>query len=49
MLNVESAEQVEITAQNHRLAVGIQASLPSCLEITHRNLNDNTVEGVAAP
>ncbi len=36
---------VDITSQNHNFAVDID-SLPSCLEITHRNLNDNTVEGV---
>jgi len=36
---------VEITAQNHGFAVD-EESLPSDLEITHRNLNDNTIEGV---
>jgi carbamoyl-phosphate synthase small subunit len=34
-----------ITAQNHGYAVDT-AGLPSCLEITHLNLNDNTVEGL---
>jgi carbamoyl-phosphate synthase small subunit len=44
VLNVETGK-VEITAQNHGFAVE-EASLPSCLEITHRNLNDNTVAGL---
>ena len=37
--------QVEITSQNHGFAVH-EDSLPDCLEITHRNLNDNTIAGV---
>jgi carbamoyl-phosphate synthase small subunit len=37
--------RVEITAQNHGFAVS-EDSLPDTLEITHRNLNDNTVAGV---
>jgi carbamoyl-phosphate synthase small subunit len=37
--------KVEITAQNHGFAVE-EESLPACLEITHRNLNDNTVAGL---
>jgi carbamoyl-phosphate synthase small subunit len=36
--------QVEITAQNHGFAVDAK-SLPKDVEITHLNLNDNTVEG----
>jgi len=36
--------RVEITAQNHGFAVDAD-SLPSDCEITHLNLNDNTVEG----
>ncbi len=36
---------VEITSQNHNFAVDAD-SLPSCLEVTHINLNDNTVEGI---
>lgn len=36
---------VEITSQNHGFAVD-EASLPSELEVTHRNLNDGTIEGV---
>src|SRR5688572_15773983 len=44
VLNVDSGK-VEITAQNHGFAVE-EDSLPACLEITHRNLNDNTVAGM---
>ena len=44
VLNVLSGK-VEITAQNHGFAVD-EDSLPSCLEVTHRNLNDNTVAGL---
>ena len=36
---------VEITSQNHGFAVD-EASLPSTLEVTHRSLNDGTIEGV---
>ena len=36
---------VEITAQNHGFAVQ-EETLPSTLEITHRNLNDNTIAGL---
>jgi carbamoyl-phosphate synthase small subunit len=37
--------RVEITTQNHGFAVDAD-SLPAELEITHLNLNDNTVEGM---
>ena len=37
--------KVEITTQNHGFAVE-ESSLPDCLEVTHRNLNDDTVAGV---
>lgn len=37
--------KVEITTQNHGFAVD-EATLPDCLEITHRNLNDETIAGV---
>jgi len=37
--------RVEITSQNHGFAVD-EATLPPDLEVTHRNLNDGTVEGV---
>ncbi|MCE9546712.1 MAG: glutamine-hydrolyzing carbamoyl-phosphate synthase small subunit [Planctomycetia bacterium] len=36
---------VEITSQNHGFAVD-RASLPAELEVTHVNLNDQTIEGV---
>lgn len=36
---------VEITSQNHGFAVD-EESLPDALEVTHRSLNDNTIEGV---
>ena len=36
---------VEITSQNHGFAVA-EEGLPDCLEITHRNLNDDTIAGV---
>jgi carbamoyl-phosphate synthase small subunit len=36
---------VQITAQNHNYAVD-EATLPANVEITHRNLNDGTVEGM---
>jgi carbamoyl-phosphate synthase small subunit len=37
--------KVEITSQNHGFAVAEQ-TLPDCLEVTHRNLNDGTIEGL---
>jgi carbamoyl-phosphate synthase small subunit len=37
--------QVEITSQNHGFAVDAE-SLPDDLEVTHINLNDQTIEGV---
>ena len=37
--------KVEITAQNHGFAVD-EATLPAELTVTHRNLNDNTIEGL---
>ncbi len=36
---------VQITAQNHNYAVD-DAGLPANVEVTHRNLNDGTVEGM---
>ncbi|MCX7428021.1 MAG: carbamoyl phosphate synthase small subunit, partial [Planctomycetia bacterium] len=40
-----STGKVEITSQNHGFAVAPE-SLPDDLEVTHLNLNDNTVEGL---
>ena len=37
--------RVEITSQNHGFAVD-EVTLPAELEVTHRNLNDGTIEGV---
>ena len=37
--------KVEITSQNHNFAV-LPETVPDCLEVTHVNLNDNTIEGV---
>jgi carbamoyl-phosphate synthase small subunit len=42
--NLETG-RVEITSQNHGFAVA-EDTLPDNLEVTHRNLNDNTIEGV---
>jgi carbamoyl-phosphate synthase small subunit len=36
---------VQITAQNHNYAVD-DSTLPDTVEVTHRNLNDGTVEGM---
>lgn len=44
VLNHENG-RVEITCQNHGFAVDPD-TLPDCLEVTHTNLNDDTVEGV---
>jgi carbamoyl-phosphate synthase small subunit len=40
-----STGKVEITSQNHGFAVD-EATLPPDLEVTHRNLNDGTIEGL---
>jgi carbamoyl-phosphate synthase small subunit len=44
VLNCKTGK-VEITSQNHGFAVR-EEGLPDCFEITHRNLNDNTIAGV---
>ncbi|HEX4490627.1 MAG TPA: glutamine-hydrolyzing carbamoyl-phosphate synthase small subunit [Acidimicrobiia bacterium] len=41
-------DQVEITSQNHNYAVD-GASLPEGTVVTHLNLNDGDIEGVATP
>ncbi len=41
-----TTKKVEITAQNHGFAVDAE-SLKGAVEITHLNLNDHTVEGLA--
>lgn len=40
-----STMKVEITCQNHGFAVS-RDSLPECLEVTHVNLNDDTIAGL---
>ena len=37
--------KVEITSQNHNFAV-VPESVPDCLEVTHINLNDGSIEGI---
>ncbi|MFA7230598.1 MAG: glutamine-hydrolyzing carbamoyl-phosphate synthase small subunit [Victivallaceae bacterium] len=37
--------KIEITSQNHNFAIAAD-NVPDCLEVTHLNLNDNTVEGI---
>ncbi len=44
VMNLKSGA-VEITSQNHGFAVD-EGSLPAELEVTHRNLNDGTIEGL---
>jgi carbamoyl-phosphate synthase small subunit len=44
VLNMQTG-RVEITAQNHGFAVD-EESLPDELEVTHRNLNDDTIAGL---
>lgn len=44
VLDRETGE-VEITSQNHGFAIDAQ-TLPAGVEVTHINLNDNTVEGL---
>lgn len=41
----EASGRVEITSQNHNFCVD-PASLHGVVEVTHRNLNDNTNEGI---
>ena len=36
---------VEITSQNHNFAV-MPETVPACLDVTHVNLNDGSIEGV---
>lgn len=40
-----ATEKVEITSQNHGFAVE-EGSIPPSVRVTHRNLNDQTVEGI---
>jgi carbamoyl-phosphate synthase small subunit len=38
-------ERVLITAENHGFAIDPR-TLPACMEVTHVNLNDDTIEGM---
>ncbi len=40
-----TTQKVEITSQNHSFAVDPK-KLPDAVEVTHKNLNDQTVEGI---
>jgi len=40
-----TTHKIEITSQNHNYAV-VAETLPDCVEVTHVNLNDGTVEGL---
>ena len=40
-----ATNKVEITSQNHNFAV-VPESSPACLEVTHINLNDESIEGI---
>ncbi len=42
--NLKTGE-IEITSQNHNFTL-LQEDLPECLEVTHLNLNDRTIEGI---
>jgi len=44
VMNLRTGD-VEITSQNHGFAVD-ETSLPAELEVTHRNLSDDTIEGL---
>jgi carbamoyl-phosphate synthase small subunit len=44
VLDLENG-RIEITSQNHGFAVADEG-LPGCLEVTHRNLNDQTIAGL---
>jgi len=41
-----STGKVEITSQNHGFAVDAESIDTTCLDLSHINLNDNTVEGL---
>ncbi len=41
--------KVEITSQNHGFAVDLKSIPDPAVELTHVNLNDNTLEGLRHP
>src|SRR3712207_5123129 len=45
--NLETG-RIEITSQNHGFAVR-EETMPSGVELTHRNLYDGTIEGIESP
>ena len=42
-----ATRQVEITSQNHNFSLVDSTLDPELIEITHQNLNDQTVEGIS--
>ena len=45
VINIETGK-IEITCQNHSYAVDMDSIKGTCLSVTHRNLLDDTVEGI---
>ncbi len=45
VLETSGKKRVLITSQNHGFSVD-ESSLPECLEVTHRSLFDNTLQGI---
>lgn len=45
VVEVEGQKRVYITSQNHGFAVD-ETTLPTCLQVTHRSLFDNTLQGI---
>ncbi|MDP3268374.1 MAG: glutamine-hydrolyzing carbamoyl-phosphate synthase small subunit [Legionella sp.] len=45
VIETSGKKQVYITSQNHGFAVD-ESSLPECLEVTHRSLFDNSLQGI---
>jgi carbamoyl-phosphate synthase small subunit len=41
-----ASRQVAVTSQNHNFAIAEDSLDPAVVEVTHRNLNDGTVEGL---
>ena len=45
VIETTGLERVMITSQNHGFAID-EASLPTCLQVTHRSLFDNSLQGI---
>jgi carbamoyl-phosphate synthase small subunit len=43
-----ASRQVAITSQNHNFSIAEDTLDPKLVEVTHRNLNDQTIEGLAS-